>query len=303
MQPHRFVQRAHKEGTAIIVPRVSSERREYIPMDFVDGQTVISDLANAIYGAEPWLFGLIHSRMHMSWVRAVGGRMKNDFRYSAMLVYNNFPVPDLTEEDKAAFTRASSRVLAAREQFSDSTLAELYDPDKMPGGLRAAHRSSWTRWSTACTPRNGFAVGRRAPPAPLRRCMKRRLPKEGDSLNARPRQRRRMRRRAAAPLSTASGMREMQAQGVRAARSTAPADQGAAGVGQVAGADVRGARQALQPGPQEGHRRRAGAVDRRVVRCTELTAHGFFADWEIKTEHNLCSPGSSRARSARSSTS
>ena len=117
---------------AIIVPSVSSERREYIPMGFVGRQTPsFRTLANAVYDAEPWLFGLLQSRMHMAWVGAVGGRMKTDYRYSAALVYNTFPVPELTDEDKACLTLGrASRVLGAREQFSDQTLAELYDPDE-----------------------------------------------------------------------------------------------------------------------------------------------------------------------------
>ena len=138
--PHLFVQRAHRPGTSIIVPRVSSERREYVPMGFLDEETVISDAANAIYGAEPWVFGLIQSRMHMVWVRAVAGRLKSDYRYSAVLVYNTFPVPDLTDEDKTHLQEGALGVLGARERFSGNTLAELYDPDKMPNELREAHQ-------------------------------------------------------------------------------------------------------------------------------------------------------------------
>lgn len=140
-QPHRFVQRAHQETPAIIVPRVSSQRRDYVPIGFLDNGTVISDAANAVYGAEPWLFGLIQSRMHMVWVRAVAGRLKTDYRYSAVLVYNTFPVPPLSDAHKADLTERVMGVLAAREQFADSTLAELYDPDKMPTQLREAHEA------------------------------------------------------------------------------------------------------------------------------------------------------------------
>jgi hypothetical protein len=137
--PHRFGERRHKPGTAIIVPRVSSERREYVPIGFVDESTVISDAANAIYGAQPWLFGLIQSRMHMAWLDAVGGRLKSDYRYSAVLVYNTFPVPELSDEATAGLGASAVEVLAAREQFPDSTLGELYDPDKMPTALHEAH--------------------------------------------------------------------------------------------------------------------------------------------------------------------
>jgi hypothetical protein len=138
-EPHRFLQRPHKDSPAIIVPRVSSERRDYVPMGFLDAGTVISDAANAIYDAQPWLFGLIQSRMHMAWLRAVGGRMKTDYRYSAVLVYNTFPVPNLSDDDKTRLAEAAFSVLGARQQFPDRTLAELYDPERMPAVLLSAH--------------------------------------------------------------------------------------------------------------------------------------------------------------------
>ncbi len=140
-EPYRFVQRAHRTGSAIVVPRHSSERRQYVPLDFVDESTVIADSAMAIYGAELWLFSLVQSRMHMVWLNAVGGRLKTDYRYSAALVYNTFPVPKLSASDKDALKTGAIGILAAREQFSDQTLAELYDPDKMPAGLLSAHET------------------------------------------------------------------------------------------------------------------------------------------------------------------
>lgn len=140
-RPYRFLQRAHRDGTSIIVPAVSSERREYIPMGFLDSNTVISNAANAIYNAESWVFGLIQSRMHMAWVRAVAGRLESRYRYSAVLVYNTFPVPNLAGPDKARLQGGAVGVLAARERYSGNTLAELYDPDKMPDPLREAHET------------------------------------------------------------------------------------------------------------------------------------------------------------------
>jgi hypothetical protein len=135
----RFAEVRYKDSPAIIVPRHSSERREYVPMGFLDAGTVISDAANAIYDATPWVFGLVQSRMHMAWLRAVGGRLKTDYRYSAVLVYNTFPVPDLSDEGKDRLSEAAFGVLGARQQFPDRTLAELYDPDKMPAVLLNAH--------------------------------------------------------------------------------------------------------------------------------------------------------------------
>ena len=101
-------------------------------MGFLDPTTIISNAVNAIYGAEPWVFGLIQSRMHMVWVKTVAGRLESRLRYSAELCYNTFPVPALTDATKALLTKHTLEVLDAREQYSDRTLAELYDPNKMP---------------------------------------------------------------------------------------------------------------------------------------------------------------------------
>ncbi len=95
--PNRFKQDAYKPTESIVVPRVSSERRDYVPIGYLADRAVISDAANAIYDAEPWLFSLLTSRMHTAWLRAVGGRMKTDYRYGAYIVYNNFPVPLLSD--------------------------------------------------------------------------------------------------------------------------------------------------------------------------------------------------------------
>lgn len=138
--PYRFVQVAHRDTHSIIVPRVSSQRREYIPVGFLDSSTIISDAANAVYDASAWLFALLTSRMHNVWVRAVGGRMKTDFRYSATLCYNTFPVAPLADRSLELLADRTFAVLAAREQHSDKTPAQLYDPDTMPTQLREAHQ-------------------------------------------------------------------------------------------------------------------------------------------------------------------
>ncbi len=139
-KPYRFVQIGHKESNSIIVPRVSSERREYIPIGYQTKDTVISDLANAVYDAKPYVFGLITSRMHMVWVRAVAGQLETRIRYSSALAYNGFPVPILTSGEKSKLEEKVFEILDARELYSEKNLAELYDPDKMPGDLRSIHQ-------------------------------------------------------------------------------------------------------------------------------------------------------------------
>lgn len=137
--PYRFGEIRYRPTDSIIVPRVSSERREYVPIGYLSPDTVISDAANAIYDAELWLFALLTSRMHVVWLRAVGGKLKTDYRYSNTLVYNNFPVPPLTGSVKETLTQRALRVLDVREYHCEHTLAELYDPQKMPENLRQAH--------------------------------------------------------------------------------------------------------------------------------------------------------------------
>lgn len=138
--PYQFKGPKEIKRNAIIVPRVFSERREYVVAGYLSKDDIIGDSAIGIYEADPYVFGLISSRMHMAWVRAVAGRLKTDFRYSSAIVYNNFPVPPMTEAEKANIEEKSFAVLDARESHPEKTLAEMYDPDKMPDDLRAAHR-------------------------------------------------------------------------------------------------------------------------------------------------------------------
>lgn len=137
--PWKFKQPAFKETDCVIVPSVSSERRDYIPMGYLDSSTVVSNAAYVIYDAEPWVFGLLTSKMHMVWARAVGGKMKTDYRYSNTIIYNNFPCPSLSDSSKELIEQAAFRILDVREYHSELNLADLYDPDKMPENLRLAH--------------------------------------------------------------------------------------------------------------------------------------------------------------------
>ena len=123
----------------VIIPSVSSERRIYIPIGYVDKDTVISNLAFAVYGAEKWLFALLTSKMHNLWVRTVGGRLKTDYRYSATLCYNTFPFPKLATAEKEELERHAQNILNTRDENFDMTLGEMYNPESMPDELREAH--------------------------------------------------------------------------------------------------------------------------------------------------------------------
>jgi len=139
MRPYKFTSITYKNSDAVIVPIVFSESRKYLVAGFVEGPTVILNSAQVIYDAEPWVLGLISSHMHMVWVRAVAGQLETRIRYSSAIVYNNFPVPPLSSVSKQAIEIKVLGVLDAREHYSERTLAQLYDPDKMPEDLRNAH--------------------------------------------------------------------------------------------------------------------------------------------------------------------
>lgn len=126
----------------IIIPRVSSERREYIPTGYLGVDSVISDSAQAIYDGEPWLLSIINSKMHMVWLRNVGGKLETRYRYAKDLVYNTFPLPIISRKQIDELTLFSFNILEEREKHSEKTLAQLYDPEKMPEGLREAHRQN-----------------------------------------------------------------------------------------------------------------------------------------------------------------
>ena len=128
------------EADSIMVPQTGSEKRSYLPMGFMNSETVISNGARTIYNAKPWLFGLLSSKMHIIWVKAVAGRLKMDMQYSNTLCYNTFPFPPISTQSKNEITQSVFRILEERENHSEKTLAQLYDPDKMPEGLREAHR-------------------------------------------------------------------------------------------------------------------------------------------------------------------
>lgn len=139
--PHLFAQITQRPGkTFIAIPKTSSERRRYIPMDFLDETTVsTTEVFTITENATPCLFGILTSWMHMCWVKAIGGRLKTDYRYSKDIVYNNFPFPRISERQREELSELAQNVLYQREMHSEKTLAELYDPEKMPEELKEAH--------------------------------------------------------------------------------------------------------------------------------------------------------------------
>lgn len=139
LRPHQFRDLNEAKEHALIIPRVSSERRKYIPIGFLDNKTIISDSAMAIYDASFYLFGILTSELHMIWVKSVGGRLKTDYRYSAGLCYNTFPFIEVSSIEKEMLEELSSEILSVREAYSDKSLSDLYDPDLMPEQLLLAH--------------------------------------------------------------------------------------------------------------------------------------------------------------------
>ena len=123
----------------IVVPGVSSERRPYLPAGLIDNRTSLTNLAFGIYDAPLWNIAIVVSRVHLVWITTICGKMKTDFRYSNTLGWNTFPVPVLTDKNKADLTRCGEDILIAREHHFPATIADLYDPDTMPEDLRQAH--------------------------------------------------------------------------------------------------------------------------------------------------------------------
>ena len=139
--PSLFAQITQPEGVDyLLIPCVSSERREYIPMGFIDCAIISSDANLIIPHATLYHFGILTSRMHMAWMRATAGRLKSDYRYSKDVVYNNFPFPNASEEQEKAIEQKAGAVLEARAKYPHSSLADLYDPLTMPKELAKAHK-------------------------------------------------------------------------------------------------------------------------------------------------------------------
>ena len=140
--PALFQEIRQPNSTYIIVPCHSSENRRYIPFGFVSPQIVVNNAVQIIPNASIYQFGIMMSNVHMAWVRAVCGRIKSDYRYSKDVVYNNFPWPAPTEQQKAKIEQTAQAILDARALYPDSSLADLYDELTMPLELRKAHQAN-----------------------------------------------------------------------------------------------------------------------------------------------------------------
>lgn len=139
-RPHQFEYRSYcRSSLTISVPAITSENREYLPVDLADDLTVFSNKCYLLYDAPLWNMALIASRLHWVWIGTVCVRLEMRFSYSNTLGWNTFPVPPLTEKNKADLTRCAENILLAREHHFPATIADLYDPANMPDDLRAAH--------------------------------------------------------------------------------------------------------------------------------------------------------------------
>lgn len=139
--PYKFFSTPQTKGEYLIIPRVSSQRRRYIPIGFMGGDTIAADSCTIICGANRYQFGVLESNVHMAWMRFVAGRLKSDYRYSASVVYNNFPWPKPTEVQKHRITKTAQMILDVRAKYN-ATLADLYNPTSMPHDLLEAHRAN-----------------------------------------------------------------------------------------------------------------------------------------------------------------
>ena len=138
-RPHQMREFNEAADRTFIIPRMTSERREHLPCGIVSQGSIVSSQAFALLDADLWTLSVLTSRIHLIWVATIAGKFKEDYRYSSDLAWHTFPVPPLTDQNKADLTRCAEDILLAREAHWPATIAELYDPDKMPDDLRAAH--------------------------------------------------------------------------------------------------------------------------------------------------------------------
>lgn len=138
-RPHKFAWINRPRARQIVIPTVFSERRPFLTAGFLPRSTIVNNNASIVHDPNAFVFAALSSRLHMVWVKAVTGRLEERIRYTSANCYNTFPLPKLTETDKADLTRCAEDILLAREAHFPKTIADLYDPDNMPADLRAAH--------------------------------------------------------------------------------------------------------------------------------------------------------------------
>lgn len=141
-RPHQFREHVAQTNHAILIPGATSERRYYLPVTRVGADVISSNLNQVIYDGDDWCISIIASRLHIIWIGTVCGKLKTDFRYSNTLGWNTFPVPNLSAEQLERLSISARRVLKARYQHHPATIAELYEPGRMPEDLRQAHKDN-----------------------------------------------------------------------------------------------------------------------------------------------------------------
>ena len=141
-KPYLFFSTPQTDNTYLCIPEVSSERRRYIPIGFMDKSIIASNKLLIVPEATIYHFGILTSNVHMAWTRTVCGRLKSDYQYSGATVYNNFPWPTPTEDQKQKIKETAQGILDARALYPDASLADLYDPLTMPPELRKAHQAN-----------------------------------------------------------------------------------------------------------------------------------------------------------------
>ena len=139
--PTRFHVTVVPKRPFLVIPETSSEKRDYVPIGWLKPPTIPSNLVRVLLDADLWHFGILTSAMHMAWLRQIGGRLKCDYRYSVGIVYNTFPWPEVTDQQRGKIRSLAQSVLDARSSFPNSTFGDLYDIDLMPPQLRKAHRA------------------------------------------------------------------------------------------------------------------------------------------------------------------
>ena len=141
-QPTRFMEIKQTDSDFLVVPEVSSEKRRYVPMGYMDSSVICSNTARFVPFASLYHFGVLESNVHMAWMRTICGRLGMSYRYSSEIVYNNFPWPSPTEKQKAAIEKTAQEILNVRAKYPESSLADLYDDLAMPPELRKAHQEN-----------------------------------------------------------------------------------------------------------------------------------------------------------------